>query len=94
MANQEEEELEEEDKYGEMNDQVNATEGLDNIAYLQRQLLNQVADVDQHMRTYQFNYHLVTQLTIILAQFIAKLMWNIAQSTFSTAQFSFDYHQS
>jgi hypothetical protein len=57
MASQEQEQLEEEEEDnddGEMNDQVNAARGSENIAELQRQLLNQaVADADQQMRMYQ-----------------------------------------
>jgi hypothetical protein len=53
MADQEQEQLEEEDNDGETHDQVNAAEGPENIAELQRQLRNQVADVDQNMRRYQ-----------------------------------------
>jgi hypothetical protein len=36
-----------------MNDQVNATEVLENIEELQQQLINQVTDVDQHIRMLQ-----------------------------------------
>jgi hypothetical protein len=50
MATQEEQILEEEDNDGEMNVQVNETEGVDNIDELQQQLLNQVADVDHQIR--------------------------------------------
>jgi hypothetical protein len=49
MATQVEEILKEEDNDGEMNDQVNETEGLYNIKYLEQQLINQVVDVDQHI---------------------------------------------
>jgi hypothetical protein len=53
MAAQEQEQLEEEYNDGETHDQANAAEGPDNLAELQRQLRNQVADVDQHMRRYK-----------------------------------------
>jgi hypothetical protein len=53
MATQEEEILEEEDNDGEMNDQVNETEGLENVEELQQQLINQVADVDQQIQMLQ-----------------------------------------
>jgi hypothetical protein len=53
MATQEEEILEEEDNDGSMNEQVNETEGVENIEELQQQLLNQVADVDHQIRMLQ-----------------------------------------
>jgi hypothetical protein len=53
MATQEKELLEEEDNDGAMNDQVNETEGVDNIEELQQQLLNQVIDVDHHIQMLQ-----------------------------------------
>jgi hypothetical protein len=54
MATQEEQILEEEDKYGAMNVQVKETEGMDNIEELQQQLLNQVADVDHQITICRF----------------------------------------
>jgi hypothetical protein len=36
-----------------MNIQVNETEGMDNFEELQQQLLNQVADVDHHIKMLQ-----------------------------------------
>jgi hypothetical protein len=53
MATQKEEILEEEDNDGAINDQVNETEGVDNIEELQQQLLNQVDDVDHQIRILQ-----------------------------------------
>jgi hypothetical protein len=53
MATQEEQIIAEEDNDGEMNVQVNETEGVDNIEELQQQLLNQVADVDHQIRMLQ-----------------------------------------
>jgi predicted transcriptional regulator len=53
MATQEEQIQEEEDNDGEMNVQVNETEGVDNIEELQHRLLKQVADVDHHIRILQ-----------------------------------------
>jgi hypothetical protein len=52
MATQEEEILEEKDNDGEMNDQVNETEGSDSSEELQQQLMNRVADVNQQMRMF------------------------------------------
>jgi hypothetical protein len=50
VATQEEQILAEEDNDGAIDVQVNETEGLDNIEELQQQLLNQVSDVDHHIR--------------------------------------------
>jgi hypothetical protein len=53
MATQEEEILEEEDNDGEMYDQLSTPEGVYNIEELQQQLMNQLADVEQHIRMLQ-----------------------------------------
>jgi hypothetical protein len=50
---QEQEQLEEEYNDGETHDKANATKGPANLAELQRQLRNQVAEVDQHIRRYR-----------------------------------------
>jgi hypothetical protein len=43
-----------------MNDQVNETEGVENIEELQQQLLNQVVDVDHQIRGLQEASHINT----------------------------------
>jgi hypothetical protein len=53
MADQEQEQLKQEENDGEIHEQANEAEEAENLAELNRQLRNQVAEVDQHIKMYQ-----------------------------------------
>jgi hypothetical protein len=59
MATQEEEIFEEEDNDGAMNDQVNETEGVDNIKELQKQLIDQEVDVTTQPAIVTWNRNMI-----------------------------------